>query len=192
MIVSSSWLVKELSAKSFGISKLKTGLLSGVPDLEQKNFKCDITYDHIFTEDGKKPTDNVKELNSEFRKHVKNKTDLYELHKLYRICNKKSWSFKDDKTSILEIINNLSVNQTIDFKPFKKCFIYDHNKNKFLKTYADILQDNLYFINFSYKIYVYRKLLLIELISKISDNKINSKNVFKFKCDKDIDDFLKN
>lgn len=162
-------------------------------DLETKNRECDITYEMLFPNDGSNSEDNKKKYNTEFKKFIKDCTNIYDLHKLYRKCNKLAYEYSKMKTSLLELIHNInSDNNSIDYKHLNKMFIYKHNKDLFLPIYVKILSKNYPFINHCYKIYTFRKLELKTRIIKLSENKITDKNIYTLKCNADIDKVLNN
>lgn len=162
-------------------------------DLQDKNFNCEITYEMLFPNNGSNSEDNKKKLNSEFTKFIKNCSNIYDLHKLYRKCNKLSYEYSKLKTSLLELIHDInSDNNKIDYKPLSKMFIFKHNKELFLPIYTKILGKNYPYINHCYKIYTFRKMELKNRIIKLSDNKINNKNIYTLKCNADIDNVLNN
>ena len=162
-------------------------------DLQDKNLNCEITYEMLFPNDGSNSEDNKKKLNNEFKKFIKECTNIYDLHKLYRKCNKLSFENSKMKTKLLELIHKInSDNNSIDYKQLNKMFIYNYNKDLFLPIYVKILSKNYPFINHCYKIYTFRKLELKNRIIKLSDNKINDKNIYTLKCNADIDNVLNN
>lgn len=162
-------------------------------DLERKNLDCDITYEMLFPADGTSSDDNKKKLNDEFKKYIKNCTNIYDLHKLYRKCNKLSYEYSKLKTSLLELIHDInSDNNKIDYKPLSKMFIFKHNKELFLPIYTKILGKNYPYINHCYKIYTFRKMELKTRIVKLSENKITDKNIWTLKNNTDIDKILNN
>ena len=170
---------------SFSSPEDETIIIDCETDLEKKNLNCDLVYEHIFTNDGKSPDMNKKTLNTDFKKAMKENKDIFELHKLYRKCNKLSYKLKDQKLGMFETATKFNNNE-FNFKILEKVFIYEHNKKDFLPTYTKILQSNLKFINYLYNMYTYRKLLLVDFIIELSNGKITKKNIYTLKCNDDI------
>lgn len=162
-------------------------------DLEQLNLECDIRYEHLITNDGSNIETNKQKLNTEFRKFINKTSNIYDLHKLYRKCNKLSFVYECRKNKLMELIIKFNNNEPIDvFKNLEKTFIFKHNQDDFLPTYVKIIQKNYPFINTCYKIYVTRKLALKDRIIKLGEGKITSKNIYTLKCNLDIDKTLNN
>ena len=175
----------DFNDNSFTSQEDETIVIDCGTDLEKKNLNCDLVYEHIFTNDGKSPEENKKTLNADFRKAVKKNKDIFELHKLYRKCSKLSYKLKDQKLGIFETATKFNNNE-FNFKTLEKVYIFEHNKKDFLPTYTNILQSNLKFINHLYNMYTYRKLILVDIIIELSNNKITKKNIFTLKCNDDI------